>query len=191
MKILIATGNKHKFAELKKILPTRHKYLSLSDFPAAREPEETGQTLTENALIKARVGLKISGLPTLADDTGLFVDALNGAPGVFSARYAGENADYKANNSKLLNALKDAPSSKRSAHFRTVAILALPNGQEYAQEGDSEGFIAREPRGENGFGYDPIFIVKDIGKTFAEMDEETKNSLSHRNRAFFKIISFL
>lgn len=191
MKILLSTHNKHKASELLKILPKKNNkgeeiiYLSFKDFPSILEPEETGLTLKENAALKAAYGLKQTGLISLADDTGLTVDALNGAPGVHSARYAyPDRADYPANNEKLLKELSPFKKEQRSASFTTVAALALPNGEIIFKEGKVEGLITQEYKGENGFGYDPLFLVTEVGKTMAEMTAEEKNKISHRFRAF-------
>lgn len=191
MKILLATHNKHKIAELLKILPqTNNKgeeiiYLSFADFPLLPEPEEAGSTLKENAALKAAYGLRKTGLISLADDTGLTVDALNGAPGVHSARYAyPDRADYPANNEKLLKELSPFKKEQRSASFTTSAALALPGGEIIFKEGKVKGFITQEYKGENGFGYDPLFFVTEAGKTMAEMTAEEKNKISHRFRAF-------
>lgn len=191
MKILLATHNKHKVAELLKILPQRNdkgeeiNYLSFADFPSISEPEETGSTLKQNAALKAAYGLAKTGLISLADDTGLMVDALNGAPGVHSARYAyADRADYTANNEKLLKELAPFKKEQRSASFTTSAALALPGGEIIFKEGKAEGFITQEYKGENGFGYDPLFFVTEAGKTMAEMTAEEKNKISHRFRAF-------
>lgn len=191
MKILLATHNKHKVAELLKILPQRNdkgeeiNYLSFADFPSISEPEETGSTLKQNAALKAAYGLAKTGLISLADDTGLMVDALNGAPGVHSARYAyADRTDYTANNEKLLKELAPFKKEQRSASFTTSAALALPGGEIIFKEGKAEGFITQEYKGENGFGYDPLFFVTEAGKTMAEMTAEEKNKISHRFRAF-------
>lgn len=191
MKILIATHNRHKLAELLAILPQNTikgeviEYLSFIDFPAIAEPEETGLTLQENAAIKARCGLKNTGLISIADDTGLMVDALNGAPGVLSARYADPNkADYEANNKKLLKELLPYKGKDRSAHFSTVAALAAPGKEIIFTQGKVEGLIIEDYKGSNGFGYDPLFLVAEAGKTMAEMSKEEKNKISHRFRAF-------
>lgn len=191
MKILLATHNKHKVTELLKILPRANAkgeeiiYLSFADFPDIAEPEETGSALKENAALKAAYGLAQTGLISLADDTGLTVDALNGAPGVHSARYAyPDRADYPANNEKLLKELSTFNGEERSASFTTVAALALPSGEIIFKEGRVEGFITREYKGLNGFGYDPLFFVSEAGKTMAEMTSEEKNRISHRFRAF-------
>lgn len=191
MKILISTHNRHKLAELLEILPPstakgeKIKYLSFADFPAIAEPEETGLTLQENAAIKARCGLENTGLISIADDTGLMVDALNGAPGVLSARYADPNkADYEANNRKLLKELLPYKGKERAAHFSTVAALAAPGKDIIFTQGKVEGFIIEDYKGSNGFGYDPLFFVAEAFKTMAEMSREEKNKISHRFRAF-------
>ncbi len=198
MKIFIATANKHKKIELLKILPTENnksekfEYFTFLDFPSLIQPEETALTLKENAIIKAKSGLSQTGLPTLADDTGLMVDALNGAPGVFSARYAfKDKADYEANNIKLLKELEGLPKEKRTARFKTICALALPNGEIIIKEGAVEGYITQDYFGTQGFGYDPIFEVKELGKTMATLTTEEKNKISHRGNAFRQIIPIL
>ncbi len=198
MKIFIATANKHKKAELLKILPTQNnkgekfEYFTFLDFPSLIQPEETALTLKENAIIKAKSGLEQTGLATLADDTGLMVDALNGAPGVFSARYAfKDRADYEANNIKLLKELEGLPKEKRTARFKTICALALPNGEIIIKEGAVEGYITQDYFGTQGFGYDPIFEVKELGKTMASLTTEEKNKISHRGHAFSQIIPIL
>ena len=194
MKIFIATANKHKKAELLKILPTQNnkgekfEYFTFLDFPSLLQPEETALTLKENAIIKAKSGLTQTGLATLADDTGLMVDALNGAPGVFSARYAfKDRADYEANNIKLLRELEGLPKEKRTARFKTICALALPNGEIIIKEGAVEGYITQDYFGSQGFGYDPIFEIKELGKTMAALTTEEKNKISHRGQAFRKL----
>ena len=198
MKIFIATANKHKKEELLKILPTQNnkgekfEYLTFLDFPTLVAPKEDALTLKENALIKAKSGLVQTGLATLADDTGLMVDALDGAPGVFSARYAfKDRADYAANNQKLLKELGNLPKEKRTARFKTICTLALPNGEIFIKEGAVEGFITQDYCGSQGFGYDPIFEVKELGKTMATLTTEEKNKISHRGHAFSQIIPIL
>jgi len=198
MKIFIATANKHKKAELLKILPTENnkgetfEYFTFLDFPSLIQPEENALTLKENAIIKAKSGLEQTGLATLADDTGLMVDALNGAPGVFSARYAfKDRADYEANNIKLLKELEGLPKEKRTARFKTICALALPNGEIFIKEGAVEGYITQDYFGTQGFGYDPIFEVKNLGKTMAALTTEEKNKISHRGNAFRQIIPIL
>lgn len=197
MKILIATGNEHKFKEITAILPRQTQsgegveYVSLSSQEGLILPEETGTTLEENAQLKATYAAKMSGLPAISDDTGLEVEFLNGRPGVHTARYAGENANANDNNRKLLNELESLFLGKRAARFRTVACLATPQGQTYCFEGSLDGFIGFGYRGENGFGYDPLFIVQGTRKTLAEMTDEQKNKISHRAKAFKKLAEHL
>ena len=198
MEILLATSNKHKVKELLKILPGKTKsgkvliYKTLADFPNLPPIMEDGKTLEDNAQIKALFGLAKTGLITLADDTGLMVDSLNGAPGVNSARYAYEDkCDHKANNEKLLKELSGVPVSKRTAHFKAIAALALPTGQLFMEEGKIEGRILTDFKGTGGFGYDALFLVPKFNKTLAEMTEEEKNSISHRGEAFRKISKYL
>ncbi|ACC98855.1 Non-canonical purine NTP pyrophosphatase [Elusimicrobium minutum Pei191] len=192
MKILLATGNEQKAKELKCILPKNIgnkeiEYLTLGDFPDLRMPEETGKTLEENAILKAREAARQAGIAALADDTGLEVDALNGEPGVRSARYAGEYCDPDENNRKLLDSLDGLFLGQRTARFKTVACLATPEGEYELAEGVLGGLIGFGYRGENGFGYDPLFIVKGKSKTLAELTLDEKNKISHRRKAFEKI----
>lgn len=193
MKILIATGNPHKFQELMGILPPRLKdgtpieYLSLRHFPGLTLPPETGTTLEENAELKAVYAARHSGLPAISDDTGLEVKFLHGAPGVHTARYAGEHADADDNNRKLLGALDGQLLPERAARFRTIACLATPQGNVQIFDGTLDGYIGFGYRGENGFGYDPIFLVGNGKKTLAEMTEPEKNKISHRAKAFNKL----
>ncbi len=182
MKIALATNNKHKLEEIRAILNgCFEQILSLSELGLDIEIEETGATLEENALIKAREIVRLTGMPALADDTGLMVDALGGAPGVYSARYAGEAHDDKSNRQLLLKNLENAPD--RSAHFGTVIAVCYPDGSYLTAEGRVDGKIIFEERGEGGFGYDSLFYSEEIGKTFAEATPEEKNSISHRGRA--------
>ena len=196
MKIVIATHNAHKLNELLAILPRKStcgalEYVQLGTLKKFQLPEETGATLEENAALKATAAAKASGLPALADDTGLEVDALNGAPGVHTARYGGEQADADDNNRKLLAALDGKLLPQRTATFRTVACLATPQGQTYFFEGTIHGHIGFGYRGENGFGYDPVFIVDGCKKTMAELTAQEKNKISHRALAFGKVAQFL
>ncbi len=197
MKILIATGNKHKFKEIVSILPRQTKtgekleYVSLDDVGGLKMPEENGSTLTENAEIKAIYAAKETNLPAISDDTGLEVEFLNGRPGVHTARYAGPRADADDNNRKLLGELEGLFLGKRAACFRTVACLATPQGKVVSFEGRLDGFIGFGYRGENGFGYDPLFIVQGTNKTLAEMTETQKNAVSHRGKAFAKLSEHL
>ena len=193
MKILIATGNPHKLRELTALLPAKLRagaplqYVSLSDFPQLHLPPETGKTLEENAALKACYAAKQTGLITVSDDTGLEVEALNGAPGVHTARYAGEDVDADENNRKLLNALEGKLLPQRKARFRTVACLATPQGDIRTFEGVLEGFVGFGYRGTNGFGYDPLFIIAGTTQTLAELTAAQKNKISHRGQAFKKL----
>ena len=184
MRLVIATFNRDKLAELAALLDRPDLELSsLADVPGAFAPEETGSTLVENARIKARAAHAWTGLPALADDTGLEVDALGGAPGVHAARYAGPGARYQDNVRKLLEALAGVPRERRTARFRTVCVAVLGDGREPVAEGVLEGRIALSPRGDQGFGYDPVFELDESGTTLAELNAEQKNRISHRARA--------
>ena len=192
MKLVLATNNAHKLSEIRQILGNRfEEILSLRDLGITQDIAETGSTLKENAIIKATTIMKLTGLPTLADDTGLMVDALNGEPGVYSARYAGEQHDDKANVAKLLKNLEPYKGKERSAHFVTCMVIAYPNGKIKSVEGRTDGEITTSPFGNNGFGYDPVFYSYDIKKVFAEATPEEKNSVSHRGRALAKIIPLI
>ena len=184
MRMLLATHNAHKAAEIAGIiggLPI--EWVNLGAFPDIAQVEEDGATIEDNAAKKALFPARASGLWTLADDTGLEVAALNGEPGVLSARYAGDGCDYAANNAKLLEALQGFAGADRAAAFRCVMALASPEGHVILEEGRIDGFITECARGEGGFGYDPIFFVTEAGKTLAEMTAEEKNAISHRARA--------
>ncbi len=196
MKIVLATHNKHKREELRKILRAELgnsiEVLTLGDIhPPIGDIEETGSTLEENALIKARAVYEITKLPTVADDTGLEVAALNGAPGVYSARYSGEGATYASNVSKLLHAMQG--KDDRSAKFSTVIAYIDEQNDAHLFRGEIEGAIATEASGTNGFGYDPIFVPAENNttKSFAEMTDEEKNAISHRGRALRAFICYL
>ena len=182
MKLAIATNNQHKLQEIRAILGDSFEELfSLKDLGIDVDVEETGSTLEENALIKARAILSLSGIATLADDTGLMVDALNGAPGVYSARYAGEEHDDAKNRALLLKNLDGIKD--RSAHFATVIALCYPDGKTLTATGRVNGEILLSERGTEGFGYDSLFFSTELGKTFAEATQAEKNSVSHRGRA--------
>ena len=187
-KLILATHNKNKKLELVNLFSGLEiNILGLDQFPSIGEIDEIGTTLHENAFIKAHEVHKITGLPTLADDTGLEVDLLNGAPGVYSARYAGINSSYEDNVNKLLLELSQYGSEiERTARFKTV-ISFINNGQEFSEFGVIEGYIAIKRTGENGFGYDSIFKPVNSMKTFAQMSEIEKNKISHRRLAFDKI----
>ena len=189
MKILLASHNKGKIAELQAIMHTispEIEVLSMSDIGFHEEIVEDGTTFAENALIKARTGARL-GYITVADDSGLMVDALDGAPGVYSARYAGEECDNAKNNAKLLNALAGLPAERRKAKFVSVVACAFPDGREdIVAYGECKGEILTEFRGDGGFGYDPLFWYAPMQKTFAEMSGEEKNKISHRGNAMQK-----
>lgn len=182
MKVVIGTGNPAKLAEIQEILGEIPgiQWVSAAELDLP-EPEEEGKTLEENAIIKAVAYAKSSGLPAIAEDTGLEVEALGGAPGVLSSRFAGKEKDYAANNQKLLELLKDV--ANRRAVFRTVAALALPDGRFWTSVGILPGKIALEPRGSGGFGYDPLFIPENETRTLAELSPQEKNKISHRKKA--------
>ena len=183
MKVVIATHNKDKLKELKKGLSNLDiELLDLSSFTEIGEIIEDGETLQENALIKAREVYKLTGLPAIADDTGLEVDALGGKPGVYTARFAGENCSYLDNVNKMLKVMKNIKNSNRSAIFKTVMAF-VDDKTELFSIGEVKGMIASEKKGLGGFGYDSIFYVVNEGKTFAEMSIEKKNIISHRGKA--------
>ena len=190
-KLVLATHNLHKKMEMNSILSSLGILIvGLDQFPQIGDIEETGSTLLENAFIKAKTVYEFTGLPSLADDTGLEVDSLGGAPGVYSARYAGENPTYQENCSKLLLNLKGYPKQKRIASFKTV--IAFADGKiEHSTEGVVKGLIVEEHRGSDGFGYDPIFQPESQNLTYAEMDADKKNRISHRFKALDKIKEFL
>lgn len=184
MDILLATNNQGKVQELVRLLgDLPFNVRSLRDFPEVGEIEEDGESFAENALIKARAGAGATGLLTLADDSGLEVDVLEGEPGVRSARFAGEPKDDSRNNAKLLELLQDIPLNRRTARFKSVIALVTPEGEEHLTEGTCEGLIGLQPRGQGGFGYDPLFYVPEYDKTFAELSLEEKNAISHRGKA--------
>lgn len=187
-KIVFATNNPHKLDEIGKIGEGRLHILSLADIDCHEEIEETGTTLEENALIKTRFVKTQYGYDCFADDTGLEVEALKGAPGVYSARYAGEGCSFADNMDKLLTALQGIEN--RNAQFRTVIALVV-NGEEHLFDGVIKGKIIEEKRGTTGFGYDPIFIPEGYDQTFAELGNEIKNSISHRALAMEKLVDFL
>ena len=182
--LVIATSNAHKLEEINYILNGVFKeILSLKNFPELGPIRETGTSFRENALLKARTVYRHTGLLTLADDSGLEVDALKGAPGIYSARFAGREHDYAANNRKLLQELKNIPDEKRGAQFRCVVAIVGENIDRVA-EGIVPGHIIHEMRGSGGFGYDPLFIPNGFDRTYAELGESVKNRISHRAIAF-------
>ena len=179
---VLATANPHKADEMRALLSSLD--VTVLERPAGiADVEETEDTLEGNALLKARALAAVTGHPAVADDTGLFVDALGGRPGVWSARYAGEAATYAQNVLKLLDEMRDVLDEDRGASFRTVIAVAFPDGDVLCVEGELRGTITREARGAGGFGYDPVFAVEGDGRTLAEMSAEDKNDLSHRARA--------
>ena len=194
MRICAATGNAGKLRELRRILEAQgHEVVSQKELGITIEPEETGTTFAENALIKAETICKASGLPTIADDSGLCVDALDGAPGVYSARYCGHHGDDEANNDKLLENMKDVPAGQRGAKFVAAVCFILPTGQHLTCRGECPGRVAFERlAGDYGFGYDPLFVPDDqparaveAGEklTSAQMEPAEKNAISHRGKA--------
>ena len=189
---MLASHNPKKSRELQAILqPLAIELLSLADFPGAAAPEETGHTFAENAILKARHACMLTGLPSLADDSGLAVDFLGGEPGVFSARFAGEGAGDAANNRLLLERLQGVQAEKRGARFISVVALVMPGGECRTWSGETHGRILEEERGTGGFGYDPLFLSDDLGVSFAEATGEAKNRISHRGRALASFIADL
>lgn len=188
MKLVFATHNQHKFEEVKKLVPSSIELLSLNDISCYDDIAETGKTLEENAKIKADYITQNYGLSCFADDTGLLVDALDGQPGVYSARYAGQQKSDEDNMNKLLRELNG--KNNRNAHFKTVIALNL-NNDRHLFEGIVNGTITREKAGQKGFGYDPIFKPSALDKTFAELPIEVKNKISHRGKAVQHLIDFL
>jgi XTP/dITP diphosphohydrolase len=190
--MIIATMNQGKLKEVKEALVGLPiQLLSLRDYPLIPEIVEDGLTFTENALKKARAVCQATGLTTLADDSGLCVDALEGRPGVFSARYAGQGASDEENYRKVLQEMKDVPDAMRSAHFVCVLALVEPDGQERIFEGSCQGRITKEPIGNQGFGYDPIFFFEPMGVTFAEIDSAAKSIVSHRGKALRQFAAYI
>ena len=188
MEILLGTNNPDKVREIRRFLQDLPvKIVTPQDLGLKAEIPETGKTFEENARLKARFWWEKTKKWVLADDSGLEVDILGGAPGVLSSRYAGEDATYEDNWKKLLKELKNVPLEKRKARFRCVMILVSPEGKEFRVEGKVEGYIIEEPRGEKGFGYDPVFYYPPRRRTFAEMSLEEKNSLSHRGEALREV----
>jgi XTP/dITP diphosphohydrolase len=184
--LILATRNPKKLAELRRILDASGVDVSvtdLSEHPDMPEVAETGATFAENALLKARAVVAHTGRPAVADDSGLCVDALNGMPGVLSARWAGGHGDDEANLRLVLAQLAEVPVGRRAAHFACAAALVLPSGREHVTEGILSGRIIDAPRGTNGFGYDPIFVPGSAELTTAEMSPEAKDAISHRGRA--------
>ncbi|HXK65546.1 MAG TPA: XTP/dITP diphosphatase [Spirochaetota bacterium] len=186
MEIVVATRNKGKIKEILSFGIPSIIFTSLEKYPEIGEIEETGSTFTDNALLKARHVCNSTGLPALADDSGLVVDALNGEPGVYSARFGNLKTDEERY-MLLLQKMQDVPDDRRHARFVCVMALVFPDGREYTEEGICEGIIAKEPAGENGFGYDPVFYIPELGKTMAQLPLDVKNAISHRARALQKV----
>lgn len=191
MKIIIATHNKHKLQEMSRILsPMGYEVVTDRDLGIElTDAEENGETFLDNARIKAESGCRESGLPCIADDSGLCVDALGGAPGVFSARYSGVHGDDDGNNRKLLKELEGVPTEKRTAHFACAICVSFPDGSEITATGKCEGYIGYEKKGENGFGYDPLFMVGE--RSLAEMTAKEKDAISHRGNALKELQKIL
>ena len=190
MKVILASKNQHKLTELSTILSQLGFEIALeSEYGLDIDVEETGTTFEENSFLKADAVMKASGLPVLADDSGLMVDALDGAPGVFSSRYAGEHGDDAANNAKLLRELGETPDEERTARFVCTLVFLDENGDETDAHGTVEGRIGHEERGEHGFGYDPLFLAEifDFKRTLAEALPEEKNAISHRGNALVEL----
>ena len=196
MELILASRNKKKIREVEAILANHFpsvRILSLDDVGYVGDIEENGETYEENALTKARTAVEAGNrqYPAIADDSGLSVDALNGAPGVYSARYAGGHGDDAANNALLLKNLADTPAEERTARFVCCIALVYPDGREITVRGETEGLIIDEARGEGGFGYDPYFYYAPFKKTFSELTAEEKNAISHRGKAIAKVAEIL
>jgi XTP/dITP diphosphohydrolase len=191
-KLVLATHNVHKVAELRRILAEAGleglDLVGVQAFPGVEDVVETGVTFVENATLKARAVAAATGVAAVADDSGLCVDVLGGAPGVFSARWAGSHGDDLANLTLLLDQLSDVPDAHRRAHFACAAVLALPDGTTRVAEGRLDGVLIREPHGAGGFGYDPIFVPDGDPRTTAEMSATEKDSISHRGKAFRALV---
>lgn len=192
MKVLLATRNADKLAELRRLLADGPvEVIGLADVPEFPEAPETGATFAENALAKARDAAAATGLPSVADDSGLTVEALNGMPGVLSARWCGRHGDDRANLELVLGQLADVPDERRGAAFVCAAALVMPDGTETVVRGEWPGTIVREPRGTNGFGYDPIFVPEGSTRTSAELAPAEKDAQSHRGRALRALLPYL
>ena len=192
MNLVLATNNDDKIKEIKYLLEDLPVTIfSRSDFLEFPDVEETGQTLKENALLKAKAVAEYCDMPALADDTGLEVDALDGAPGIYSARYAGDNVSYADNVNKLIKEMKDVPQEKRTARFRCVIAIDWNDGNVETVEGLCEGFIAEDIQGDQGFGYDPVFYYPPKDKRFSQMTIEEKNMVSHRGLALQNMVGLI
>ena len=192
MQIIIASKNLHKIRELKTILKGKYPFdlLSLLDFPDYKSPEETGKTFEENAFLKASKASKALNSWVLAEDSGLVVPSLDYQPGIKSARYAGENATDKENRNKLVDTLSNLDEDSRTGYYYCAIAIASPSGVQIQVSASCEGSLTINPKGSYGFGYDPLFKKYEYNKTFAEIDEETKNKISHRRKALDKLSSF-
>jgi XTP/dITP diphosphohydrolase len=193
-RLLLATRNAGKLAELQRLLATAVpgvEVVGLRDVPEYPEAPETGATFEENALLKAREAVRYTGLPAVADDSGLTVDALNGMPGVLSARWSGRHGDDAANTALLLGQLADVPDERRGGAFVCAAALVTPDGTEHVLERQWRGTVVREPRGSNGFGYDPVFVPAGLDLTSAELEPAEKDARSHRGQAFAALVPVL
>ncbi len=190
MKLVVATGNQGKLREIRAILP-EHEIVCLKDLNIDTDIVEDGKTFEENAIIKAETICKMTNMITIADDSGLVVDYLDGAPGIYSARYAGKDATDEERNQKLLSELKDVPFEKRTARFACAIAIAYPNGKTNTFFDTCEGKIAFEPLGKNGFGYDPLFYFEEFDTTLANVESERKNKVSHRYKSLLKLKNFL
>jgi len=194
LRLVLATQNAHKVVELRRILAAAGipvDLTGLEEFPGAPDVAETGLTFADNALLKARAIARFTGLPSVADDSGLCVDVLNGMPGIFSARWSGRHGADAANLALVLAQLSDIDGPYRGAHFACAAAVALPDGPERVAEGRLDGRLTTSPRGTGGFGYDPIFLPDGAGQTTAEMTPEAKDAISHRGRAFRALVPLI
>lgn len=190
--LLVATGNRGKLKEIELLLSgTVERVLFLEDFAVLPHVEEDGETFADNAVKKARSAAVATGKVVIADDSGLVVDALGGLPGVRSARFAGEAADDEKNNAKLLHEMTGMPAERRTGAFRCVIALCSPTGECLTFDGELKGSILDAPRGDGGFGYDPLFYVQEYGQTLAELPLAVKNAISHRGKAFAKLKEYL
>ena len=190
--LILASGNKGKIAEFQSLLSGLDiQVQSMKEYPGIGEIVEDGTTFMENALKKARTVCNATGKPAMADDSGLMVDYLDGAPGIYSARFAGEDHSDAANNAKVLDLMKDVPEEQRGAQFFCAIALVLPDGREYCVEGLCRGVLLHTLQGEGGFGYDPLFYVPNLQKTFAELSMDEKNAISHRGMANKKAVELI
>lgn len=190
-KLVLATANPDKLIELTRILAASDipvELVSLAEFPGAPDVAETGATFVDNALLKAHAIAEFTGLPAVADDSGICADALNGMPGVLSARWSGRHADAETNLRLVLGQLADVPDERRGAHFACAAALVAADGRAFVSEGSLAGTLIREPRGSGGFGYDPIFVPEGETRTTAELSAEAKDAISHRGRALRALV---